>query len=108
MSGRPIITKETSIKQYHSIVENFGVKITDQKSLKRRMKKINNIISIKYINSNKFGNVGAAIKHYYPLWPIDLVEIVSKCLQFRPSKRKTTKLLLNELYFVNGNLIKYL
>lgn len=91
------------MKQYHSIVNYFGVTIADQKSLKRKMKKSNNIFSIKYIYSSRFENVGTALKNYYPQWPIDLIEIVSKCLQFKPSKRKTTKLLLNDAYFANVN-----
>lgn len=108
MSGQPIITKETSIKQYQSIVKHFGVTIEDQKHLNRNIKKINSIISVKYINASKFSNVGMALNKYYPLWPTDLIEIVSKCLQFKPSKRRTTKLLLNESYFVNRNFLKTL
>lgn len=108
MSGQPIITKDTSIKQYQSIVKTFGVTIEDQKYLNGNNKKLNSIISVKYINASKFANVGMALKDYYPLWPIDLIEIVSKCLQFKPSKRRTAKLLLNESYFVNGNFLKTL
>lgn len=104
MSGHPIIRKESSIKQYNSIIKHFGVQIADQKSLNQKMKKTyNNVISIKYIHANKFPNVGAALKKYYPQWPNDLIKIVSNCLQFKPSKRKTTKLLLNEEFFINRN-----
>lgn len=108
MSGQPIITKDTSIKQYQSIVKHFGVTIEDQKYLNGNNKKMNSIISVKYINASKFTNVGTALKNYYPLWPIDLIEIVSKCLQFKPSKRITAKLLLSESYFVNRNFLKTL
>jgi len=103
MSGHPIITKETSIKQYHSIVKHFGITVADQESLNRKMKNSNSVFSIKCINGRQFENVGIALQNYYPKWPIDLIEVVSKCLQFKPSKRKTTKLLLNEAYFVNVN-----
>lgn len=102
MSGQPIITKETSIEQYQSIVKYFGVPIRDQKYLNKKIKNINKVVSIKYIKSSTFKNVSMALNKYFPQWPIDLVEIVSKCLEFIPSKRKTTKSLLNTLYFVNG------
>ncbi|KAF0772003.1 cyclin-dependent kinase-like 2 [Aphis craccivora] len=100
MSGQPIITKETSIEQYQSIVKYFGVPIRDQKYLNKKIKKINKVVSIKYIESSTFKNVNMALNNYFPQWPIDLIEIVSKCLEFIPSKRKTTKSLLNTLYFV--------
>lgn len=106
MVGYPIITRETSIKQYRSIVKRFGVSIADQKYLNGKVNNTSNIVSIKYVNVSQFSNVGVALRSYYPLWPIDLIEIVSKCLQFKPSKRKTTKALLNESYFVDGNFLK--
>lgn len=106
MTGNPIITQQTSIKQYQSIVKHFGVSIADQKYLNRKVNNINNIVSIKYTHVSGFKNIGMALKYYYPQWPNDLIEIISKCLQFKPFKRKPTKLLLNKLYFVNGNFLK--
>jgi len=106
MSGQPIITKETSIEQYQSIVKYFGVPITDQKYLNRKIKKISKVVSIKYFNYSTFKNVSMALNNYFPEWPIDLIEIVSKCLEFIPSKRKTTKSLLKTSYFVNGKCLK--
>lgn len=101
MSGHPIITQETSIEQYQSIVKYFGVSIKDQKYLNRRIKTTYNVVSIKYIKNSTFKNVNMALKNYFPQWPIDLLEIVSKCLEFIPSKRKTTKSLLKTSYLVN-------
>ncbi|XP_060835745.1 cyclin-dependent kinase-like 2 [Rhopalosiphum padi] len=106
MSGQPIITKETSIEQYQSIVKYFGVPITDQKYLNRKIKKISKVVSIKYFNYSTFKNVSMALNNYFPEWPIDLIEIVSKCLEFIPSRRKTTKSLLKTSYFVNGKCLK--
>lgn len=106
MIGNPIITQQTSIKQYQSIVKHFGISIADQKYLNGKVKNINKIVSIKYIHVGGFTNVGMALRHYYPQWSIDLIEIISKCLQFKPFKRKTTTLLLNESYFVNGDFLK--
>lgn len=108
MSGRPVITKRSSNKQYRSIVKYFGVTIEDQKYLKKKIESFSNTNSIEYIKTNTFENVGMALRSYNPLWPPDLIEIVSKCLQFRPTKRKTTKLLLNQPYFVSGNFLKTL
>lgn len=100
MSGQPIITKNTSLRQYQSIVKYFGVTISDQKYLNGIIMNFNNTFSIKYINTKRHSSVYMALKNDYPQWPIDLLEIVSKCLKFNPSKRKTAKLLLNESYFV--------
>lgn len=99
MSGQPIITKNTSLRQYQSIIKYFGVTISDQKYLNGIIMNLNNTFSIKYINTKRYSSVHKALKNYYPQWPIDLIEIVSKCLEFNPSKRKTAKLLLNESYF---------
>lgn len=106
MIGNPVITQATSIKQYQSIVKYFGVSIADQKYLNKKLKNINNVVSIKYIHDSGFTNINMALRHYYPKWPIDLIEIISKCLQFKPLKRITTKLLLIDSYFVNGNFLK--
>eukprot|EP00102_Acyrthosiphon_pisum_P013567 XP_008183191.1 PREDICTED: cyclin-dependent kinase-like 2 isoform X3 [Acyrthosiphon pisum] len=105
-SGHPIITQETSIEQYQSIVKYFGVSIKDQKYLNRKIKKINKVVSIKYIRNSTLKNVSMALNNKFPQWPIDLIEIVSKCLEFIPSKRKTTKSLLKTSYFVNGPFLK--
>lgn len=59
-----------------------------------------------YIATGGFANTIEALKSHYPLWPHKLIEIISKCLQFNPSKRKTTKSLLAESYFVDGNFLK--
>jgi len=106
MNGRLIITQDTSIEQYQSIVKYFGVSVKDQKYLNRKIKKINKVVSIKYIRNSTFKNVSLALNNYFPQWPIDLIEIVSKCLEFIPSKRKTTKSLLKTSYFVNETFSK--
>lgn len=100
--GYPIIMKNTSMEQYKSIVKYFGITIKDQKYMNDKLKYSNQVFSINYIATCKFRNINEALRIHYPLWPKGLVKIISKCLQFKPSKRKTTKSLLNESYFVNG------
>ncbi|XP_050439081.1 cyclin-dependent kinase 1-like [Adelges cooleyi] len=107
MSGQPVITGKTSINQYRSIIRNFGIAIEDQKYFNEIMKNTHySIVSMNYTNSYKYENVGKALKNYYPLWPNELVEIVSKCLQFKPTRRKSAKYLLNEPYFRNGDFLE--
>ncbi|VVC26409.1 Protein kinase domain,Protein kinase-like domain,Serine/threonine-protein kinase, active [Cinara cedri] len=106
MIGDPFIKKNTAMKQYKSIIKQFSISTRDQKFMNEKLKEINRVYSINYITTRISENTVEALTRHYPNWPIDLIEIVSKCVQFKPSKRKTTKTLLNESYFVNGNFLK--